>query len=99
MMGILRAAALTPALVLCGSVQAESVLRLADVSCGDFAKADTASITKIVMWLSGFHMHQSDDASIDFAKVQTQGDALLKYCRETPTAKLSEAADKVMGAQ
>lgn len=51
------------------------------------------------MWLSGFHMHQSDEATIDFAKVQTQGDALLKYCRETPTAKLSDAADKIMGAQ
>jgi acid stress chaperone HdeB len=84
------------ALLWTSTVQAQ-VIKLSTVTCEEFIKTDKEIIGNLLMWLSGYHMGNNDDAIIDFDKMAKDGSALGKYCAENPKAKLSKAAEKIMG--
>jgi acid stress chaperone HdeB len=95
-MNIVRAAAAAAVLLWIPTVHAQK-LKLADITCNDFVKADKEIIGNLMMWLGGYYMGNNDDAVIDFDKMAKDGGKLGKYCAENPTAKLSKAAEKIMG--
>ena len=84
------------ALLWTPSVQAQA-LKLSKITCEEFIKSDKDIIGNLMMWLGGFYMGNNDDAVIDFDKLAKQGKELGKFCAENPTAKLSKAAEKIMG--
>ncbi len=67
------------------------------VTCGDFAKSDSQSLTNVSLWLSGYYMGEDDDAVIDFDRVNKMGNALVQYCAANPKEPVSDAAEKLMG--
>ena len=73
-------------------------LKLSDVTCQDFTGSDPATISNLLMWLGGYYMGNNDAAVIDFGKIADQGKQLGDYCHENPTAKLSKAAERIMGS-
>ncbi|HEY8871687.1 MAG TPA: HdeA/HdeB family chaperone [Stellaceae bacterium] len=84
------------ALLWTPSVQAQA-LKLSKITCEEFIKSDKDVIGSLMMWLGGFYMGNNDDAVIDFDKLAKQGKKLGKFCAENPAAKLSKAAEKIMG--
>ena len=72
-------------------------LEFSKVSCGEFIKQDATTIGNLMMWLGGYYMGDEDDPVIDFDKLTKEGEELAKYCAAHPDAKLSDAADEVMG--
>jgi hypothetical protein len=62
-----------------------------------FAKAGSADETTVAVWRNGYDMGNDDEAVIDFNKVNAQGNALIKYCADHPSEKLSDAAEGIMG--
>ena len=53
--------------------------------------------TTIAVWLNGCYMGSDDEAIVDFDKINSRGDALIKYCADQPTEKLSDAAESILG--
>jgi acid stress chaperone HdeB len=72
-------------------------LDLRTVTCDSFTKAGGADETTVAVWLNGYYMGNDDEAIIDFDKVNTRGNALIKYCADHPAEKLSDAAESIMG--
>jgi acid stress chaperone HdeB len=83
--------------LLCAPAARADTLEFSKVTCEEFVKADPATIGNLMMWLGGYYMGDEDDPVIDFDKLKKQGGELGKYCAENPTAKLSDAAEKIMG--
>jgi acid stress chaperone HdeB len=95
-MKIAQAAVAATLLLWIPTVQAQT-LKLATITCDDFIKADKEVIGNLMMWLGGYYMGNNDDAIIDFDKLAKDGKSHGKYCAENPEAKLSKAAEKIMG--
>ena len=91
-----RIAIAVASLLWAPTVQAQAV-KLSTITCEEFIKSDKAVIGNLMMWLGGYYMGNNDDAVIDFDKLAKQGGALGKYCAENQEAKLSKAAEKIMG--
>ena len=72
-------------------------LDLRTATCNSFTKAGSADETTVAVWLNGYYMGNDDEAIIDFDKVNSQGNALIKYCADHPTEKLSDAAETILG--
>jgi acid stress chaperone HdeB len=85
------------ALALGASAAQAEPLDLRTITCGAFAQAGSADETTVAVWLNGYYMGNDDDAIIDFNKVNSQGNALIKYCAAHPNEKLSDAAEGIMG--
>jgi hypothetical protein len=95
-MKIVGASILAIALLAAPGAQA-ATFEFSKLSCGEFIKQDAATIGNLMMWLGGYYMGDDDDPVIDFDKLSKEGEALGKYCATHPDAKLSDAADEVMG--
>jgi hypothetical protein len=95
-MKILGASIVAIALLVAPGAQAVT-LEFSKVSCGEFIKQDATTIGNLMMWLGGYYMGDEDDPVIDFDKLTKEGEELAKYCAAHPDAKLSDAADEVMG--
>jgi acid stress chaperone HdeB len=89
--------ALALCLLTCAPVFAAESLSLAKIHCDDFNKGYPQSNGKLLFWLNGYYMGNDDDAVIDFNRMERQGNALIQFCHDNPSAKLSEAAEKTMG--
>ncbi|MDQ0469587.1 HdeA/HdeB family chaperone [Labrys wisconsinensis] len=88
---------LAGAAILAASAAGAATLDLRKVTCGDFAKSDSQSLTNVSLWLSGYYMGEDDDAVIDFDRVNKMGNALVQYCAANPKEPVSDAAEKLMG--
>src|ERR1700722_19255473 len=78
-------------LALSPSAPQPAPLDLRTVTCASFTKAGSADETTIAVWLNGYYMGNDDEAIVDFDKINSRGNALIKYCADHPTEKLSDA--------
>jgi acid stress chaperone HdeB len=72
-------------------------LDLRTLNCGDFAKASGQDKTTVAVWLNGYYMGNDDEAIINFDKVNTLGNALVKYCADHAASSVADAAEQVLG--
>jgi HdeA/HdeB family len=73
------------------------ILDLTALACGDFVKGDSRSNTTVAVWLNGYYKAAPNPPIIDFDKLNTQGNALVRFCLAHPTMQVSEAAETIMG--
>jgi len=81
MLGKTTAAVLAVAAALVAvPVQAQVVIDVAKITCGQYVRAQIASPDKIALWLSGYYHGQRGSQTLDLKTFQDNVHKLQDYC-------------------
>jgi acid stress chaperone HdeB len=85
------------ALTASSAVQAQVMLDLSKVTCGQWVKYQIANPKYIAMWLSGYFHGKRGSTIVDTQKLTSDVDEVEKYCFKNPEALLMPAVETIAG--
>jgi hypothetical protein len=66
-----------------------------EVKCQQHTKISTQNLKLALVWLNGYLAGTKNTPILDLQQAETFGGALVRYCKENPTASVFEAFEKV----
>jgi acid stress chaperone HdeB len=74
------------------AAQAQVMLDVSKVTCGQFVTYKVTNPKYLAVWLSGFHHGKSGDTTVDMQTLVANADKLVEYCLKNPDALMMQAA-------
>jgi acid stress chaperone HdeB len=94
---LLGSAPVLLALFLDSPVQAQVLLDVAKIDCGQYLSYKVANPKSIAIWLNGYHHGKRGDTVIDTEQLDEDIDKIQKYCAQNPNTPLMQAVETVIG--
>jgi acid stress chaperone HdeB len=85
------------ALLSSSDAQAQVLIDVAKIDCGQYLSYKVANPKDIAIWLNGYHHGRRGDTVVDVQQLDEDVDKIQKYCAANPNAPLMQAVETVIG--
>jgi hypothetical protein len=81
------------------TVQAQVVIDVAKITCGQYVRAKIATPDNIAIWLSGYYHGQRGSQTLDLQTLQDNVNKIRDYCivQDNSNVPVVKAVEKLMG--